>query len=139
MRNKNEIVIRTFIAIELNKEQKENVNKIITDISQINADTAFTEPENLHVTIKFIGNINEKSLDDLKQECKLALKDQEQFLLNLNGVGVFESWDYLKVLWIGIRKGNTAIEEMHKKLSETLTLGEKNKRKLRGIGIILRQ
>jgi len=128
-RKNKEETIRSFIAVELSAGQRQEIQKIVDEVSTIDANITYTEPENLHITVKFLGNIKNEDLEKLQEECTIALQNQNSFTLSLDGVGVFESWEYLKVLWIGIENGKNEISIMHRLLTETITVGGKEIRK----------
>ena len=59
--------MRTFIAIDLPQPLKENIDQIQTDLKQCDLSFKWVKAENIHLTLKFLGNIEEKQLDDIKK------------------------------------------------------------------------
>jgi 2'-5' RNA ligase len=98
MENKEKNLTRCFIAIDLPREAInyiKEIQKLLKKQSLFNG--KFTEPENLHLTLKFLGEINEKMVEEIKkilQEIKF-----EGFEAGLGGVGVF-SKNFIKIIWI---------------------------------------
>jgi 2'-5' RNA ligase len=95
-------MIRSFIAIEL--EDKETINKIAAfsqRLKQNQPKIKLVKPENLHITMKFLGNIPEaltpKIFSILEEEINDKLFQGKQFKYYLNGVGQFNRFS---VLWI---------------------------------------
>jgi 2'-5' RNA ligase len=58
------------------------------------------DPKNMHLTLKFIGEIDEKKLGDI--EGRLREIKFKKFECLINGVGVFPNEDYIKVVWTGV-------------------------------------
>ena len=95
---------RCFIAIDLPREA---INEIIRLQKLIKEKKLFdgkiVEGENLHLTLKFLGEIDEKKIEEVKQR----LKDVKfnDFEVNIGKIGVFPSKynSYIRVLWIELK------------------------------------
>ena len=118
---------RGFIAIDIGPFQK--IIDFENDIKKSGAEVKLVEPENIHITLKFLGETEEKLLESLEEIIKESIKEIPPFEIQLIGAGVFPNQNYMKVLWIGIKKGEK-IGEIVKKIDEkTSKLGfEKEKR-----------
>lgn len=89
---------RCFIAIDLPREiisHIKDVQKLLKKQNLFNGN--FTEPENLHLTLKFLGEINEEAIEEVKKRLKEIKFDE--FEVRLGGVGVF-SKKFIKIIWI---------------------------------------
>ncbi len=67
-----------------------------------------TDPEQAHVTLKFLGDTDPDRVDDLVGELATAVADSgvEPFEVTFGGLGVFPSLDYISVVWLGVREGH---------------------------------
>jgi 2'-5' RNA ligase len=92
---------RGFIAIEI--EPTSNILNVINDISKSKADIKLVEPNNLHLTLKFLGDVQENIIDEIQQSIKYAVKGIKPFKIHLKGTGVFPNKNYIRVIWIGIQ------------------------------------
>jgi len=95
-------MIRSFIAFELkNKETIENVALFSKRLKQNQTKIRIVEPENLHMTLKFLGNISETQAQKmyfiLKKDINEALFSGRSINFKLRGVGQFSKYS---VLWI---------------------------------------
>lgn len=111
-------LIRTFIAIDLPREiinYIKEIQKLLKNQSLF--DGNFTEPENLHLTLKFLGEIDEKKIEEVKQRLK-EIKFND-FEVRLGEVGVF-SKKFIKIIWIKLNcKGIFELQkEIDKKLKD---------------------
>lgn len=94
------MTIRTFIAVELGPiEPLVNLEQALRDTG---ADLKLVEPENIHVTLKFLGPTPEDKVDEIVDIIKECSKDVSPFNLVLRGAGAFPNLNYLKVLWVGL-------------------------------------
>ena len=110
--------MRLFIAIELPGEVRDYLFSIKNNF-QNSAKVNWTAKKNLHLTLKFLGEVKE----DLVPEIISLLKTVEfrKFELELNELGVFPNRNYFKILWVGINNFNKVIElqqEIEEKLSK---------------------
>ncbi|ADP77401.1 2'-5' RNA ligase [Methanothermus fervidus DSM 2088] len=94
--------MRTFLAIDLDSELHQKVIEIQKKLKETKADIKFVTPENLHFTLKFFGNIDEKQLNEISNIVKKSIEDFHEFELHLKGIGVFPNKKYIRVIWIGV-------------------------------------
>ena len=99
-------MIRAFIAIELNDSLTIDKIKSFSDrIKQNQPKLKVVAPENLHLTVKFLGNISEtlapKIYKILKEEINEKMFKGETFEYKLKGVGQFNKFSVLWVKLIG--------------------------------------
>lgn len=90
---------RCFIAIDIDDSLKESIAALQDEIAR--CDTKLVEQENLHFTLKFLGEISDSDIQFI--EGKLA-KISEKFVpfeLRISGCGVFPSLSYMRVVWFG--------------------------------------
>lgn len=103
--------MRLFIAVDLSEELREKIAPILKTISGLNGVKA-VEKENLHITLKFLGEVNEARVPAISEALKKVAF--EPFKIYLKGFGFFPNERYARVAWIGIREG----EEELRKLAE---------------------
>ena len=118
---------RGFIAIDVNATP--NVLKFLKDITNSNADVKLVEPQNIHITLKFLGEVEEVNIDDIEQIIKDSVKEIEPFTIKLSGTGVFPNQNYIRVIWIGIKDAEI-IETISRSIDERLSqLGFKREKR----------
>ena len=99
-------MIRAFIAIELkNKNTIENINSFSSRFKQHQPKIKLVKPENLHMTVKFLGNISESLAQQIYSVVKLEINEDmfkgKTFNYELKGVGQFNKFSILWVKMIG--------------------------------------
>lgn len=72
--------------------------------------------ENIHITLKFLGEVNQKKLQRIEQ--KLREIDEKDFEIVVRGVGVFPNENYIRVVWAGCKTRELA--EFAEKISRAL-------------------
>jgi 2'-5' RNA ligase len=108
--------IRTFIAVEIEPAVRQALTELQDDLRGVADDVKWVEPENLHLTLKFLGDVDET---DLYSVCKMAessVAGIAAFSMQLAGVGAFPSSNKPKIIWAGIRQGADELVQIHKRL-----------------------
>ena len=93
--------MRLFIAIEIPKEIKLYLVKIQEYIGNDMAKVKWVNKEQMHLTLKFLGEVQPNILEDIKEELK-KIKFRP-FTVYLNSIGVFPGENYIRVVWVGLK------------------------------------
>jgi 2'-5' RNA ligase len=95
--------IRSFIAIELPGEVKGQLAELRRDLERTeHRFVKWVEPEGIHLTLKFLGNIPLKQVTEITKAMEEAARDIPPFHLEFSGVGAFPNLKQPNVLWVGI-------------------------------------
>lgn len=90
-------LIRTFIAVELDPDFGEKIRQVQERFSDF--DLKFVNPEIVHITLKFLGDIKESMVVPLAAALDSLMS--EPFEARIEGLGVFPKPANPKVLWLG--------------------------------------
>jgi 2'-5' RNA ligase len=98
--------VRLFIALEIPSAVRRNLASLIADLRALDDSASknksrWVRPENLHVTLKFIGNVDPSRLDQI-QSMLADIPRTEEISLHLHGVGFFPNSKRPRVFWAGI-------------------------------------
>ena len=110
--------MRTFVAIELAKELTSKIDQVQTVLRKTGADVSWVKPQNVHITLKFLGEIKEEKIDEVSQAVEKSVKGLKSFKVNLLGLGGFPNLKRPRVIWIGIEKGKEILAELYPKVEE---------------------
>jgi|SRR3989344_3534828 len=108
--------MRCFLAIDLNDECKDYLFKLQKEFSKY-LKAKWVEKRNLHLTLKFLGDIDENKLETVKRilfEIKF-----KRFKIYLNEIGVFPNEGFINVVWVGLKPEND-IMDLQKKIDGAL-------------------
>jgi 2'-5' RNA ligase len=94
--------MRTFIAIEIPAEIKTALSRLQTELRRASAEVSWTKPENIHLTLKFLGEIEPRLVNEIERACVETIAEFQPFTLDLNGAGVFPNARQPRVLWAGL-------------------------------------
>jgi 2'-5' RNA ligase len=95
--------LRSFIAIELPEEVKSALFRIQDELKESRADIRWVKTDNIHLTLKFLGDIDGKNIGNIVQQIEGACAKYSFFELEISGIGVFPNMRSPRVLWAGIQ------------------------------------
>lgn len=115
-------MIRSFIALELKNQQTlDNIMKFTQRLKQNQSKLKLVEPENLHLTLKFLGNIHEdlapQIFNHIQEDINYPMFGGKMFNYNLQGVGQFHNFS---VIWITLRGDIDFLQKIKNKLENSL-------------------
>lgn len=116
--------MRLFVSIDLDglTEEVAQVQELLDDASGLR----MTDPEQAHITMKFLGDTDETELPALREALDEAVDDCgiAPFDITVGGLGVFPHLDYISVVWLGVRDGAERLTTIHEAVeSRTTDLG----------------
>src|SRR6267143_4215727 len=93
--------MRLFVALEIPSAVRENLAGLLKSLRAVSPQTRWVRPENLHVTLKFIGEVPETKLAAIRSALAGARFDQP-VTLGFRGLGFFPNDKHPRVFWAGI-------------------------------------
>ena len=96
--------IRAFVAINLPDAVRKRIVEIQRGLKSFCAEDSVggASPDQIHLTLRFLGSVYSSSLDDLKAAVKLACRDTKPFELTAQSLGCFPNTRQPRVIWIGL-------------------------------------
>ena len=95
--------IRSFIAVELPGELKQALARLQEKLKSAGSvPVKWVAPENIHLTLKFLGDINPGITGKITLELEKAARDTHPFDIQVSGLGVFPDMNRVQVIWIGL-------------------------------------
>jgi len=113
--------MRIFISIELPDGIKKNIEKLIGEFKMNLTPIKWVESKNLHVTLKFLGWVDDKKLDNICNLVSTSLKGVGSFDIRIEGMGAFPTTKRPRVLWVGISKGAEVLAKISSSLEDVLS------------------
>jgi len=96
-------LLRAFIAIEIPGEIKKEIASQTVGLRQAaGRSVRWAAPENIHLTIKFLGEISSSSIDSLTQTLKTESSQHTPFEITARNLGTFPNLNRARIIWIGL-------------------------------------
>ena len=102
--------MRSFIAIELPEEIRTILSGAQDELKQTQADVKWVKPENIHLTLKFLGDIEQDLIKKIHPILNEIAQKSSSFSLYLSNLGAFPKLQYPRVIWIGLTNDRGVLE-----------------------------
>lgn len=120
-------IFRGFIAVDINATP--DIIQMLNEIKSSNTDVKLVESQNIHITLKFLGDVHQDKVNQIEETIKKSTEGMEPFKIKLIGTGVFPNKNYIRVIWIGI-KDTEKLATIAKNIDEGLShLGFKKEKR----------
>ena len=115
--------IRSFIAFDMeNPKVLTRISQAQTLVVETGADVKLVEPQNIHVTMRFLGDISPSMVEKIHEVMKNV--EFTAFTIQIRGLGVFPSISYPRVVWAGMTEGVDQLRNIFNQLEpQILKLG----------------
>ncbi|MBP6964421.1 MAG: RNA 2',3'-cyclic phosphodiesterase [Armatimonadetes bacterium] len=102
--------IRTFIAVKLPGEVRRRLAEIEKRLMESGADVKWVPEENFHITLKFLGGVEQAKMSGVREAVERAASGVRPFDLGFAGVGSFGR--PTRVVWVGIESGRDELRSL---------------------------
>jgi 2'-5' RNA ligase len=112
--------IRTFVAVELSDAIRNQAVALQDELARTGAEVKWVEPENLHVTLVFLGEVQDKEVPAVCRIANDSLAGMQPFPLTVETLGCFPNPRRPRVIWVGVRQGAQELCRIHDNLETPL-------------------
>ncbi len=111
---------RIFVAIDISEEARAKIVAIVHDLKADfpHVRAGWEKPEKIHLTLKFLGNIDDGKLEKLREAVRKTAKSFAPLLLRVEKTGCFPSLKKARTLWIGLSDERGSLRDLREKLEE---------------------
>lgn len=112
-------LVRTFLAIPVTDELRRTMARLQRELTASLPGTRWVNPETIHLTLRFFGDIPEESLEKIGEVMLSVGRLSAPFQTEAAGVGAFPSLVRPRVIWLGVR-GGPPLAVLHAAMEEGL-------------------
>ncbi|MFC7081993.1 RNA 2',3'-cyclic phosphodiesterase [Halorussus caseinilyticus] len=114
--------MRLFVSIDLPDDFAAEVERVQDEFADASG-LSFTDPEQTHVTLKFLGDVSRGELPRVKNAVRRSVSDAGvgPFEATYEGLGVFPDISYIQVLWLGVGAGGEEMTSLHEAIEREVT------------------
>ena len=109
-------MIRTFIAIKIPTGVKSDIKNWQDKLKDIVTGIKWVKSDNIHITLKFLGNIEEKMIPRLKEAIKSSAEHVSPFEIEVKGEGCFPNVNRPRIVWVGVDNGKDVLSTIASKI-----------------------
>ena len=112
--------LRTFIAIDLPDEVVQGAQQLVRKLAKVAPGVKWVEPENLHLTLKFLGEVRENETYAICRAISRSVEAIDAFDIELLGAGAFPKLERPRTLWVGVGKGTEELTALYNAIDDAL-------------------
>jgi 2'-5' RNA ligase len=112
--------VRLFVAVEIAGEIRKKLAEFQDALKKVDADVGWIAPENLHITLKFIGSIDEEKIEAITNIIKDSVTHIRPFDLDYRGVGILPAEKNPRVIFVEVIDGGGVLVKIHERLDNQL-------------------
>ncbi len=113
--------IRLFVAIDLPEEEKRRLKKILAELKKELGGIKWVDPDNIHLTLKFLGDVSIGKVPLLRSALDQAVFPVKPFSMKTGDLGIFPKTGRPRVLWLGLEKGGNELSDLRERLEKFLS------------------
>lgn len=113
--------MRLFIAIEIPDQIKKAMAEVQGRLKNTGVDAGWTRPEGIHLTLKFMGEVQESKVPEIMAALTKAVQDVKSFRLDVAGTGAFPNPKNARVVWIGVSGEIDVLTKLQAAVEEAIT------------------
>ncbi len=113
--------MRLFVAVQIPEELKEKAKEVQNKLAGIR-DAKMVEAENLHFTLKFLGETGEEKVQEIKIAIEEACANSKAFEMSIAGIDAFPSKNYARAVWLCVKDGLEQMESLMEVIDGKLSL-----------------
>jgi 2'-5' RNA ligase len=111
--------IRTFVAVEI-EEVIRRAAKLVEELRAASADVTWVKPHNMHLTVKFLGDVTAEKIPHVCQTVARAVAGLTPFDLEIRGVGAFPNTARPRTIWLATGTGETQLADVAERIETAL-------------------
>lgn len=104
---------RTFLGIDVGPDIRAQLVSLQEELAAIATDVKWVEPENLHITLLFLGEVDQREIIDLCRATQAAVAALPAFTMSIAGAGCFPNARRPRTLWVGVGAGAGDVCAVH--------------------------
>lgn len=112
--------IRTFIAVDPGKAIRDRLVSLQKKLADSGSEVKWVEPENLHFTLLFLGEVDERDLLNVCKAVSATSAEVPAFTMSVQETGCFPSLRRPRIVWVGLKQGAQEMVALHDALEKPL-------------------
>jgi RNA 2',3'-cyclic 3'-phosphodiesterase len=123
-------MMRLFIALEIDEETRAELAEEIALLKRECPRVRWVRPENLHVTVKFLGGVPEPDVPEICRLLAESAAEHAAFTLEIRDLGCFPKIERPRAIWAGCRRGSDEAARLAGTIDQAMhTLGFETERR----------
>lgn len=111
---------RTFVAVDLGKGVRDRAVALQQRLARTGVEVKWVEPANLHVTLVFLGEVDDREIPTVCGLITTALDASAAFTIQVERLGCFPNERRPRIVWIGVGSGAAELVALHDRIEQAV-------------------
>lgn len=112
--------MRLFVAVDIEDNIRKGIGIVIERLREHGLDVKFVDPENIHITLKFLGEVPDNTVKEIENRISETVRGVSLFNMNIEGLGYFGNSNYIRTLWVDVKEGKNELVKLMVSLEKNL-------------------
>ncbi len=112
--------IRTFVAVDISSAVRRRAANLQDKLRESKVNASWADPENMHVTLQFLGDVDETEVPEVCKRVIRAAEPHEAMHLSFAQAGAFPALDRPRAVWIRVDEGRQQLIDLQFSIQESL-------------------
>jgi len=112
--------IRTFVAVDVSPGIRANAARLISDLESSGAPYRWCQPEHLHVTLNFLGDVLEQEVPQVCRLVEQACQGLTSFPLEVGPLDCLPNWEKPRTIWLQVTEGADRLADLNDRIATRL-------------------
>ncbi len=112
--------VRSFVAVNLSDEVRAALARVEDELRRAGANVRWVPPKNFHLTLVFLGYVDQDKLGDLAAAIREAVSGIPPFDIEFAGVGGLPRPDRPRVVYVGVKDEGGVLAKLNEKIADAL-------------------
>ncbi len=113
--------MRLFVGISLPEELKQKTIEVQKALHSAGSKIKLVEPENLHITVKFLGEVEEGQLEGIKAILRSIMEKRAVFSLKIHGISYLPNKKFLRTVALSVVDENNILKQIVDEINSSLS------------------
>ncbi|MBL7169772.1 MAG: RNA 2',3'-cyclic phosphodiesterase [Candidatus Aenigmarchaeota archaeon] len=113
-------MVRLFTCIWIPEEIVKRIENLQKELLETNIKAKFIKKKNLHVTITFLGEVNENMINEIKMKLDECLKDVNEFHVKICDLKIIPNENYIRVIGVSVNDINEKLKELIRRVGKCI-------------------
>lgn len=113
--------LRLFLAVVPPAAVVTRLTEVVERLRRFDYDVKWVEPNNMHITLKFLGEVDSELVPQLTTRVDAACQGARAFAVELKGIGTFPGQGRPRVIWVGVSSGTSELEALATAVSNAVS------------------
>ena len=113
-------MLRIFIGIFVPNEIRNNIISVQKNLNKLKMKAKMIEPENLHISLSFLGSVEESKIDEISEKLDSLAGNYKKFEVKIGKIKLIPNENYVRVLAFDVLSDDNLLEKISREVKDVI-------------------